>query len=249
MMGRSVWSAAAVVVMCLIGAVPMTFAQAATEPALDGEWKVALHGGHVIPVGMALKQDRDAVTGVMHMWNGDIELEGQFVSGTLKVTGTHAPADGGWAGEWTVTATLLPNGTLEGTFAHGQRGGMKLTAERFNARAARRRPGPAAAPPPGMMTLAGKWDLNARMGDQGVKFDLDIAVKGDQITGHMFVDHAGKMELKDAKFADGVLTFAVAVAGSPAETRVSARLLENQTLEGELNGAMGKVSFTGQRAK
>ena len=62
---------------------------------------------------------------------------GVGIDGTMKVSGRLEPTDGTPAGDRIVTATLLPNGTLEGTFGsdHGQ---IKLTAERFTDRPTRR---------------------------------------------------------------------------------------------------------------
>src|SRR5215216_7091463 len=77
-------------------AVPTLSAQtAAPAPAsVTGSWKVSLHGQHVIPVGMELKQDGAKVTGTLMLWNGDVDLDGELANGSIKVSGRLEPTDG-----------------------------------------------------------------------------------------------------------------------------------------------------------
>ena len=178
-------------------------------PDVAGSWKVSLHGQHIIPVGMELKQDGRKVTGTLMLWNGDVALDGELVDGTMKVSGRLEPTDGTPAGDRIVSATLLPNGTLEGTFGfeHGQ---IKLTAERFTDRSARRgatASGAAPAPTPASITdpgpFAGKWRLTIGEGASARSMDLELVVDGKAITGTVTTDHAGPLPIQNGRFADG----------------------------------------------
>jgi hypothetical protein len=218
----------------------------ANASSLSGEWKVSLYGQHVIPVGMELAQDGERVTGTLLMWNGDIELTGNVSGGTLTVSGMHTPTDGMPGGTRTVSATMQADGTLLGTFAFNEKTSMKFTAERFNARAAR--PKPTTAPAVATTSLsefAGKWLLSLTA-DPSRTFELDAKVAGDQLTGTLFIDHAGLLEIRNARLKDGALVFDVAVANNPP-SEIAVKLADDGSITGAVKGPVGEMPFTGKR--
>jgi hypothetical protein len=226
-------------------------AAAAAAPTVTGSWKVSLYGQHVIPVGMELKQDGRKVTGTLMMWNGDVPLEGEIVDGKLKVSGRHEPTDGTAAGDRTVTATILANGSLEGTFG-GYHGEIKLTAERFTDRAARRGAATAAPAAPASSAdaspFAGKWRLNIGEGTQARTMQIEIAVNGGAITGTLTSDHSGPLQIRNARIANGALVFGVPM-GEVAVVEFTASLEGHDALSGSLAGPMGPATFTGERVR
>jgi hypothetical protein len=235
------------------------YAQSASASAagVAGSWKVSLHGQHIIPVGMELKQDGRKVTGTLMLWNGDVALDGDLVDGTMKVSGRLEPTDGTPAGDRVVTATLLANGTLEGTFG-GDHGQIKLTAERFTDRPTRRAATaptvpPAVAPPnaPAMTDpapFAGRWRLTVGDGANARAMELEIVVDGSAINGTLKSDHAGPLAIQNGRFADGTLTFGVPM-GAGATVDFAATLKGHGALAGNISGAMGQMTFTGERAR
>ena len=240
---------------------PHTLLAQTASPApasVSGSWKVSLHGQHIIPVGMELKQDGQKVTGTLMLWNGDVALDGELVDGVMKVSGRLEPTDGTPAGDRVVSATLLPNGTLEGNFSsdHGQ---IKLTAERFTDRPARRgasaaAAGPAPAPAPASASVtdpapfAGKWKLTIGEGTSARAMDLELAVDGKAITGTVTTDHAGPLQIQNARFADGRVMFGVPM-GASATVDFTATLKGHGALSGNISGPMGAMTFTGERAR
>lgn len=225
-------------------------------PSVAGSWKVSLHGQHIIPVGMELKQEGRKVTGTLMLWNGDVTLDGELVDGAMKVSGRLEPTDGTPAGDRVVSAMLLPNGTLEGSFVfeHGQ---IKLTAERFTDRLARRgaaapAAGASPAPAPTASTdpapFAGKWKLTIGEGASARAMDLELAVDGHAITGTVTTDHAGPLPIQNARFADGRVTFGVPM-GPSATVDFTATLKGHGALTGNISGPMGAMAFTGERAR
>jgi hypothetical protein len=119
-------SIATIVVLC--GASSVFAERQPGAVNVTGEWKVELHADHVIAVGMKLVQERQKVTGTLFMWNGDAQLEGEIIDGTLHLTGVHRPNDG--MPEQAITMTSKDDGTLAGRVV-STRGKMELTAERF----------------------------------------------------------------------------------------------------------------------
>jgi hypothetical protein len=234
------------------------FAQsaAAAAPGVAGSWKVSLHGQHIIPVGMELKQDGTKVTGTLMLWNGDVALDGELVDDAMKVSGRLEPTDGTPAGDRVVTATLLPNGTLEGTFG-GDHGQIKLTAERFTDRPTRRaaaasapaaadRPSASAAVDPA--AFAGKWRLTMGDGANARAMDLELLVQGNAITGTLTSDHTGPLAIQNGRFDDGTLKFGVPM-GANATVDFTATLKGHGALTGSITGPMGPMTFAGERAR
>lgn len=251
---RSIWWRAATAVVALLASAAAAAAQtpvATAASAVSGAWKVALHGQHVIPVGMELVQEGRAVTGTLMLWNGDVELTGSFDGGLLKVAGTLTPTDGSHGGERVIEATLKDDGTLAGTIVAGGMGQMKLTAERFKERPARAAApaGPAAPASGPAAAFAGPWTLTVAMGAERQTFALNIAAAGDAITGTLGSDHAGLLTLRDARLTDGALVFAVPMAGTTQVVEFRATLTDPRSLSGTMVGPMGPASFTGTRAR
>src|SRR5690348_1177511 len=58
----------------------------AFEPSVAGTWKVSVSGHDGMSIQMVLKQKGAKVTGVFQIpQHGDLDIEGQFVSGNLTV--------------------------------------------------------------------------------------------------------------------------------------------------------------------
>lgn len=231
-------------------------AQSAPPPAagVAGSWKVSLHGQHIIPAGMELKQDGRKVTGTLMLWNGDVVLDGELVDGAMSLSGRLEPTDGTPAGDRIVSATLLPNGALEGSFSfeHGQ---IKLTAERFTDRPARRgataataAPAPAPAAVTDPAPFAGKWKLTIGEGASARAMDLELTVNGKAITGTVTSDHAGPLPIQNGRFADGHVMFGVPM-GASATVDFTATLKGHGALSGNISGPMGAMTFTGERTR
>jgi hypothetical protein len=189
------------------------------------------------------------------LWNGDVPLEGELIEGAMKVSGRLEPTDGTPAGDRTVTATVQPDGTLEGTFA-GDHGKIRLTAERFTDRPTRR---PAAAPPSSTPStsstsspadaaaFAGKWRLTAGAGPEKRELQLEIVAAHGAITGTVASDHAGAIAIQNGRVADGTLSFSVPMGTSAVE--FSATLKGHGELAGNLAGPMGPMTFTAERVR
>ena len=215
--------------------------------SLSGEWKVSLYGGHVIPVGMVLIQDGDKVTGTLMMWNGEIDLTGDFAGGKLTVSGVHTPNDGTPGGTRKVSATMQPDGTLVGTFGFDDTHGMKLTAERFNARAARGQAKATTVAVKDLSAFAGKWVLNVPTKPDAITFDVDAKVSADQLTGTLFTTHTGLREIRNGHLSDGALVFEVPTSEGAPPAVFSLKFTDDGSVTGTINGPMGQLPFTGQR--
>jgi hypothetical protein len=247
----------AVLALALICAGSGVAAQTATPAAtgISGSWKVSLHGQHIIPVGMELKQDGVKISGTLMLWNGDVPLEGEIVDGSMKASGRLEPTDGTPAGDRTVTATVQPDGTLDGTFA-GDHGKIRLTAERFTDRPTRRpaAPRPSSMPstastssPADAAAFAGKWRLTASAGPDKRELQLELVAAHGGITGTVVSDHAGTIAIQNARVADGTLTFGVPMGTSAVE--FTATLKGHGELAGTLAGPMGPMTFTAERVR
>lgn len=116
---------------------------AKTEPAsLTGTWNMGLQGGHVIPVALVLKQDGDALTGVVSMptqkigQTVDVNLTGTMAKGAFTVKGDVEGAKEPTTIE--IAGTLNEEGMLEGTLTMGRQGAghhnVPYTAERLKER-------------------------------------------------------------------------------------------------------------------
>jgi len=96
-----------------------------SDPAtVSGVWQMNVEAGHVLQIGMELKQDGTTVTGTILMptqhagQRREVSLKGEFADGALKLSGT---TDG--ASEDTATvaieAKMQKDGTLSGTLSAG----------------------------------------------------------------------------------------------------------------------------------
>src|SRR5882672_3528555 len=89
-------------------------AQQDEKPAANvaGVWQMNVDGGHVIQVGMELKQEGEKITGTILMptqhigQRREVALTGTFVDGTLKLSGEVENASDD-------TAKVAVSGTLE----------------------------------------------------------------------------------------------------------------------------------------
>jgi hypothetical protein len=98
-----------------------------------GAWNVSLHGDHVMPVGLELRQDGTKVTGTMVVMERNIEVEGEFTNARLSISGTMPAGGSEAASQFKMTATLKDDGTLAGE-VDTRHGPMKMTAERLTKR-------------------------------------------------------------------------------------------------------------------
>ena len=127
---------AAVVVSCSATA----FAQ--NTATVDGVWTLSAEAGHVIQIGMELKQDGTKVTGKILMPSSDgrrrtIVLKGEFVDGALKASGpTKADNESGdqanddHASDLVIAGKMLSDGTMSGDLTMPQHSAT-WTAERL----------------------------------------------------------------------------------------------------------------------
>ena len=103
---------------------------------------MGLQGGHVIPVALVLKQDGDALTGVVSMptqkigTTVDVALKGGIASNAFTLSGEVEGAKEPATIE--ITGKLTDEGMLEGTVTMGGRDAshreMPYTAERLKER-------------------------------------------------------------------------------------------------------------------
>ena len=115
---------------------------AAESTSLTGTWNMGLQAGHVLPVALVLKQDGDAMTGVVSMPTQkigvtvDVALKGTLAKGEFTVTGDVENAKEPTTIE--IVGKLNDDGTLEGTVTMGGQGDshrkMPYTAERLKER-------------------------------------------------------------------------------------------------------------------
>ena len=109
---------------------------------LTGTWNMGLQGGHVIPVALVLKQDGEALTGVVSMptqkigQTVDVALKGTITKGAFTVKGEVENAKEPTTIE--IAGKLNDEGMLEGTVTMGGQGdshrNMPYTAERLKER-------------------------------------------------------------------------------------------------------------------
>jgi hypothetical protein len=114
----------------------------AESTSLTGTWNMGLQGGHVIPVALVLKQDGEALTGVVSMptqkigQTVDVPLEGTIAQGAFTVKGDVENAKEPTTIE--IAGKLNEDGMLEGTVTMGGQGdshrNMPYTAERLKER-------------------------------------------------------------------------------------------------------------------
>jgi hypothetical protein len=114
----------------------------AEAASLTGTWNMGLQGGHVIPVALVLKQDGEAITGVVSMptqkigQTVDVALKGTIAKGAFTVKGDVENAKEPATIE--IAGTMNDDGMLEGTVTMGGQGdshrSMPYTAERLKER-------------------------------------------------------------------------------------------------------------------
>ena len=114
----------------------------AESTSLTGTWNMGLQGGHVIPVALVLKQDGEALTGVVSMptqkigQTVDVALKGTIAKGAFSVKGDVENAKEPTTIE--IAGKLNDEGMLEGTVTMGGQGdshrNMPYPAERLKER-------------------------------------------------------------------------------------------------------------------
>jgi len=91
---------------------------------VSGVWQMNVEAGHVLQIGMELKQDGTKVTGTILMptqhagQRQEVPLTGEFADGALKLGGT---AEGGSedTARIEIAAKMQKDGTMSGTLAAG----------------------------------------------------------------------------------------------------------------------------------
>jgi hypothetical protein len=130
-------TAALLMAIALSGVVPTGDARAANTfqekkadqkaaPGVAGRWTMNVKGGPHgdMSMGLDLAQDGKKVSGTFATPHGDLQIEGEFVEGTLTIA-----TPGGGDARISLTAKLQENGTLEG-YLSSQMGDMTWTASR-----------------------------------------------------------------------------------------------------------------------
>ena len=102
------------------------------KTTVAGTWDVNLMSHQI---GLVLEQDGTKVTGTMMAMGKDIEMEGEFVDGKIRLVGkgaSFARQDDPHGGRTPITLTgaMKEDGTMEGE-APGPQGVVKWTAERL----------------------------------------------------------------------------------------------------------------------
>ena len=260
-------NAAALIAGLFVGTAGLLLAQD-KPPAqgIAGTWNLSLIGDHVVPVGLVLEQDGKKVTGTMMLMGTDVPVEGQFVDGTLTLSGNASvmsgPEHGGKPApgaaparesapgpaptKLALSATLQDDGTLAGEFAT-PRGAMKLTAERFRERKAPKgsaRPSTSAAT---TQTLAGSWNMVIATQQGMMHAALVLKLDGRRVSGTLSSAHSGTLNL-EGTLAGGTLTFST-TAVDATHLEYTATLKDDGTLAGELSGAkVPAMAWTADRS-
>jgi len=114
----------------VIAVVALTVSAAAqqerqSDPAnVSGVWQMNVEAGHVLQIGMELKQDGTTVTGTILMptqhvgQRREVSLNGEFADGALKLSGTTDGASEDTA-KVAIEAKMQKDGTLSGTLSAG----------------------------------------------------------------------------------------------------------------------------------
>lgn len=204
---------------------------------ITGTWNMSLIGGHVIPVGMELKQDGKKVTGTIMLPGSDFTMEGEFSDGALNLTGTPVAANPDsiasmlGKGPLTVKGKVDADGVFAGEMSREEHKMVRWTAERLR----QRKP-----------SYAGAWDMSIDSGDTHVKASVVLKLDAGKVSGTLDSDHLGHLPL-EGKVADGVLTFAA--DHETAHIEFSGKLKEDGTLAGDVKSPMGPMKWTATRAK
>ena len=112
------------------------------RPSLTGTWNMGLQGGHVIPVALVLKQDGEALTGMVSMptqrsdRRSTSRSRATIANGAFTLSGDVEDAKEPTTIE--IAGKLNDDGMLEGTVTMGGQGeshrNMPYTAERLKER-------------------------------------------------------------------------------------------------------------------
>ena len=121
----------------LVASLFVTAALAADPATVAGTWNMGLQHEHVIPTALVLEQQGKAVTGTIalptqHIGQRiEVRLSGEFVDGTLKLSGTVENAKEPTTIQ--LSAKLQDDGSLEGTLGMHDHT-VPWTAERLKER-------------------------------------------------------------------------------------------------------------------
>lgn len=236
-----------------------TYAQTpATSQSLSGTWTMSLVGDHVIPVGLALKQDGTALSGTLTMMGKDIPLKGELTGKAFTLAGSatmmmHDPAQpAGTAPSAPVpmkfTGAVLEDGTLSGEFETGRRP-MKWTADRL-----KERPVVAASTSNGSgAPIVGVWNVSV-IADHVTPVGLRVEQDGARMKGTLTImggdvplsgDYsAGALSLS-GEFTDDVRSR----TGMTGAIKITAKMKDDGSIAGEFAMARGTFPLTGERLK
>lgn len=229
---------------------------------LTGTWTMSLIGDHVIPLGLALKQDGAALTGTLTMMGKDVPIKGELKNGALTFTGAatmmmrdHATGAESGAPASSVPqmkfiGVVQPDGTLAGEMA-APRGPMKWTADRLKERAVTAATAPQDSG--ALATFAGSWNVSV-IADHVTPVGLLIQTEGGGAKGTLTL--MGSDVPLAAEFSGGVLTFTgeftaevSARSGMKGALKVTAKMKDDGSIEGEFSMAHGTFPLTGERLK
>jgi hypothetical protein len=231
-------------------------AQTSAKPAsLSGTWTMSLIGDHVIPVGLALKQEGTSLTGTLTLMGKDIPLKGELTGSAFTLTGPatmmmHDPAQAsGTTPQAPVpmkfSGTVLEDGTLAGEFTPGARS-MKWTADRL-----KERPVAAVGNPSSGAPIVGSWNVSViadhvtpvglRIEPDGAKVKATLTIMGGDVP--LSGDYtAGSLTL-NGEFTDDVRSR----TGMTGAIKVTAKMKDDGTIAGEFAMARGTFPLTGER--
>jgi hypothetical protein len=95
--------------------------------------------------------------------------------------------------------------------------------------------------------LTGDWQISIVHGhDHAVPHGLELKHTNDQVTAILHTPHNGKLTL-EGTFADGTLKLSSAADGGDHAMTLSGTLKNDGTLEGVVDGRMGRLQWKAER--
>ena len=94
-------------------------------------------------------------------------------------------------------------------------------------------------------SVAGQWTLNVKSPHGDVGMALDLTQEGKKITGTLATPHGDVLPVT-GEFTENTLTLSTP---GPGDSRITmtAKLIENGTLDGYLSSQMGDMTWTARR--
>lgn len=96
-------------------------------------------------------------------------------------------------------------------------------------------------------TVAGKWTMTVKSPHGVVTMGLTLQQDGKNVSGTLATPHGDDLRV-DGEFVDRTLTLATRDSGESKIT-LTAKLKDNETLDGYLSSQMGDMTWTAERAK